>query len=260
MNQIQLNSKSDGHRIWNTNEIRSANNKSENFNIENTQNQIKYSSNKEINAYVHAHRLANQNISRSELARFPKKYHGPIFLSLSNSNKARIFIEKGQSVLRTENLSPLEISHIQKAISFITPDIYDDDKINSILPFFENWKLFAVNNLNWSEYRAKQYFQTFLTRVELDILEDCCEDESDEVVNGGSTPPPDCECSTDSGNDFCRVSLDSEQRKTHCQGNKRCNVGRFCGWVFSTKCKGMCIQNLRVRNDSLFNNALSFYN
>ena len=215
-----LNSRSDGHRLW-----RGHNNASER-NLNHTQDiENLYSSNETINNYVIATKESNQNISRADLAKLPAAFRKPVFSSLSNENKLRIFTEKINLLLATENLNQDEKNHLQSVLRFCKPEFYSGAYGNEVNSFAEQWINSAKNNFGWDKSKIGSYIGTILSPYEQKINN--VGSSNPFYINDGNLP---CECSKGVG-DFCDNS--------HC-GGTLCEPSGHCGWFWMQVCDGRC--------------------
>lgn len=215
-----LNSPTDGHRIWKDNRIV---NYQENLNS-NSSDQNKYSGNNAINNYVTSTKESNQNISRAMLAKMPIDYQRPIFRSLSNENKLRIFVEKINLLINTENLNQQEIDHLKSILTFMKPEYYDREYSNLLNSFSENWRITASNNLNWSKEKISIYVASILNTKEFNNIIN--------GVNDFEEPGFAQDCSCCSTSDYCFFSS--------C-GRGACNGSLTgCGFLWGNVCDGLC--------------------
>jgi len=215
-----LNSPTDRHRIWNENRNINYN---QGYSNSNPTEENKYSGNDAINDYVIATKESNQNISRAALAKLPYEYQKPIFNSLSNENKLRIFIEKINLLINNENLSAPEINHLKSLLTFVKPEYYNGGYDNLIDQFFVNWANFAMNNFNWDKDKVGSYIMTFLSPNEL------------KNINHGTRKP---NYQTSFINSDC--SKDSDWCFGQSCGSAVCRPTGYCGTFLLKVCDGQC--------------------
>jgi len=225
-----LNSSTDGHINW------GAISKSRNSFIPCTNNN-EFSADPAINDYVIINRESNQNISRNNLAKLPMEYHIPVFRSLSNTNKARIYIEKIQLLIYGEGLSSEEIDHLKSIILFLKPEVYTKEYFPLLDSFVKNWTATANSKFNWNKTRIGMYIGSFLSPTEL-ILQ--LANNTNNFNNGGGGP---IDAPTSSGYASCACSTTSDW----CWWFTACNMGGCwsandigCGAFGGFNCNGTC--------------------
>lgn len=210
-----INSKTDGHKNWNSNSGQYITEFQE-------KNKLVYSPDPSINSYVAASKMINQNISRDALAKMPPHYQRPIFSSLSNQNKLRIYTEKIHLLLKQKNFNEREANHLKELISFAKPEYYPANKIASVSLFCDNWTKYATMELNWSIETIGKYVATFLTESELinniEIIT-----KMGNVVNAHVN----CEC------------VQTQIFGCNCSSVRTCHIVS-CGILDFWECDGMC--------------------
>ena len=186
-----------------------------------------YSCNSVINEKVKKSRTENQNITRAELASKGLDEQFAIFRSLTSENKLRIYKEKIDLLLSTNNYSSIELQYLNSVRNSTSSSVYDldVDAREELNTYHYNYQ---KNTLGWSELDIVSSLETWLTENELIILQK-------QLPNGGGgTPPtPDCHCRKDIWCDF------SGTTGYDCDWGG-CKVTSGCGWLSGSDCKGRC--------------------
>ena len=84
-----------------------------------------YSCDEKANSYAAQHKETNQSISRDSLVQLERSTQFAVWRSLSSENKKRIFNEKIDLVISTENLSTAEVTHLNSLKNYYVADLYD---------------------------------------------------------------------------------------------------------------------------------------
>lgn len=194
--------------------------------------EVKFSCDPLENSWAYVNRNNYQNISRSELVRYPLTRQYTIFNTLSFSNRIRIFSEKIYLITKGENFTAQENDHLLSLIAFMKPEYYKERYQEKVESFYNIWKIKAAILFNWSEEMSEIYAETWLTKDELDFaVRKEYSTRSSANRPGGEGGSPDCMCRYDW---YCGgISGD-------CSAKKQCRKVGGCGIFGTSSCKGLC--------------------
>lgn len=98
-----------------------------------------------------------QNISRDSLVQLDKQLQFAVFRSLTPENKKRIFNEKIDLLLATEDLTIEEEQHLILLRNYYDEEIYEREE-GVTHAFLENWESYARLDLNWDDERLEHLY------------------------------------------------------------------------------------------------------
>lgn len=181
-----------------------------------------YSCDEKANSYAAQHKETNQSISRDSLVQLERSTQFAVWRSLSSENKKRIFNEKIDLVISTENLSTAEVTHLNSLKNYYVADLYDSTE----KPFLVTWENYAKNTLGWDNNKLTLLVGIWSTPNELVKAAE---------RGGNPAPLPKCSCAWDAG----------------CAGFGDCAVrggciGKIgCGLIGTSNCDGTCPEDVR---------------
>jgi len=211
-----------------------------------------YSCNELINDFVVANKSTLAEISREQIATLPVAYQRAILNSLTKEKRASLWVEKLNLVLSSEAISDDYRNKIAQLRDFIHPDIYnrgvDEKPEEYVTSFINSWEQdvlgemesdTAVFSINFCTLMTFDEFEYFLNNAE--SIDYSWLDGAEDIVllpQGSGT----CTCRYDF---YCSVFMNIE-----CEDGKNgCTPSYECGVLGSSKCDGMCGENVEPSLD-----------
>ena len=205
-----------------------------------------YSCNESINDFVVTNKSTLADISREQLVTLPIAYQRAILNSFSNEKKASLWIEKLDLVL-LQNISDDYRAKIVELRNFVNPEIYNHEMYekpeDNVTNFIVNWEQNVLNRLEFDTVVFSINFCTLMTFDEYEYFVNNYDGIDYSWLEGGvdiirlPLGQGTCTCRYDF---YCSVFMNVE-----CEdGKNNCSPSWDCGVMGSSKCDGMCGENV----------------
>ena len=197
---------------------------------------LQYSCDPEINAWVLEHRIEYADISRDQLILFDYEQQRGLFASFSPEQKVKIYQSKYHYLMGLNTLSKEEKEWLTIVFQRVTPNIYSSKKERlDFIDFSEKWTYEVIEKLGWEPVDVYRYTHTWMTNDEFEHWLDFKRNQ--ESTSSGSTrdvqPKLPCECYWDIS---CLWALN------YCEKDEKCTTtDGGCGVANTTNCNGHCI-------------------
>lgn len=195
------------------------------------QSEFEFSCDPVIDQYVKENRDELLTVSVTEFADFDLPLQKAVYNSWDAQKKRDAWISKIKHVLSYGSFTEPEILHLQKLISHINSNYFDEMSIQngreSRYLFEDEWINYTADKLGWSDqYIAfliyRLYTEQYQFNDELSMLRVL---SSDVATNSEGS----CTCNTSS--DYCDTFY------CHSGG---CSTTSGCGWLWTEQCNGVC--------------------
>jgi len=200
--------------------------------------ELLYSCNPEINAWMVANKDVYTNISRAELATFSYEKRSAIFGNFSPERKVEIYMEKYHYLMGLNTLSKEEKEYLTELFQWLTPSFYCPKTDNTEFDeFSEKWTYVVMDKFGWKYIDVVRYTHTWLTNEEFESTQfeerNLSSRKSAELETG--LVPKSCTCRNDS---HCNNGITYPWRK--CKTTTECiSSGTQCG-ALGLQCTGLC--------------------
>jgi hypothetical protein len=187
-----------------------------------------------VNQWVVDNNLKYANISRPEFSQFSFEQQIGLYRSFKGKQKIKLWNEKLNYLLTTQNLSEDEKAYLLKLFSFVKPFHFDDPKGKiEFKKFASEWEKDVRSKLGWGDKKVFLYTNILLTIEEFETGLKKRELEKAKSVSNLKSPasvkPPDCGCYYSISCGYAQVCVDGS-----------CNKTDGCGILGTSNCTGLC--------------------